>query len=72
MATFQPPQRVVTLGKTWILGGKPILLQWSRLYLPRAVEAGIMAEELQDSRIDAYDRGHISFNVKSTGRMMIY
>lgn len=62
---------MVTLGKTWIVGRMHILLQSSRLYLPGAVEAGIMAEELQDFRIDVSDRGHISFNAKSTGRMMI-
>lgn len=61
----QQPQGVVTVGKAWMVSRMQVLLQSGRLHLPRTVEAGILAKELMDYRIDVSDRGHASFNAKS-------
>jgi len=41
------------------------LLQSQRLHLPRTVEAGALAKELTDYRIDVSDAGHASVSARN-------
>lgn len=61
----QQPQGVVTVGKAWMVGRMQVLLQSHRLHLPRTVEAGILAKELRDYRIEVNAHANASFNAKS-------
>jgi hypothetical protein len=59
------PQGVTMVGKAWLVSRMQVLLQSQRLHLPRTVQAGTLAKELLDYRIDVSDAGHASFNAKS-------
>lgn len=62
---LNPQPGVTMVGKAWMVSRMQVLLQSQRLHLPRTVEAGTLARELIDYRIDVSDAGHASFNARS-------
>lgn len=56
------PDRVVSMGKSYLVGRLQVLLQANRLHFPVTSEAAALTRELQAYEISVNERAHASFN----------